>query len=291
MPNNSNSYPFHLGTLEFLKAYASNLRGSVFIQGFTDSNLSSTVDYLINEIYPLEKDQHPNIYHLPESNIQALRNMMQHLIKAAFVSSQPRLIIIDNCHQLNLVAQNALLKNLEEPISGTHFILTSDQPHQVLATIKSRCQVITMRKPLKRDIWLNWSDQDNQILNQAYWATDGWPILLESYLQEPNSLIHREIALGKKFLQLKLADKLHYIFASTTKSAKDEDFVKFLKSLIQGLYRISRASLLSMIQQQNMEKILIWQNNFLIVNTLKTDLENQLNPKIIALNLSLKLST
>ncbi|MGB5809979.1 MAG: AAA family ATPase [Polyangiales bacterium] len=37
-------------------------------------------------------------------------------------------------------AANALLKTLEEPRPGVHFILTSERPDSLLATIRSRCQ-------------------------------------------------------------------------------------------------------------------------------------------------------
>ncbi|MFW5876277.1 MAG: ATP-binding protein [Myxococcota bacterium] len=37
-------------------------------------------------------------------------------------------------------AANALLKTLEEPRRGVHFVLTSDRPDRLLPTIRSRCQ-------------------------------------------------------------------------------------------------------------------------------------------------------
>ena len=39
-------------------------------------------------------------------------------------------------------AANALLKTLEEPRAGVHFILTSERPESLLPTIRSRCQRI-----------------------------------------------------------------------------------------------------------------------------------------------------
>lgn len=50
-----------------------------------------------------------------------------------------RVIIIRHAHRLNLPAQNALLKTLEEPPRYAFFILTSEMPDVLLPTILSRC--------------------------------------------------------------------------------------------------------------------------------------------------------
>src|SRR5437660_3694274 len=53
-----------------------------------------------------------------------------------------RLFIIEDAEYMNDQASNALLKTLEEPPSTTHLILTTTNPTALLATIRSRCQVI-----------------------------------------------------------------------------------------------------------------------------------------------------
>ena len=51
-----------------------------------------------------------------------------------------RVVIIDNADQIVPNAQDALLKTLEEPPSGTTFVLVSSVPETLLPTIRSRCQ-------------------------------------------------------------------------------------------------------------------------------------------------------
>lgn len=51
-----------------------------------------------------------------------------------------RFVIIYQAHEMTLAAQNALLKNLEEPGEQTLYILISSQPSGLLATVRSRCQ-------------------------------------------------------------------------------------------------------------------------------------------------------
>ncbi|RUR42617.1 DNA polymerase III subunit delta' [Vreelandella populi] len=51
-----------------------------------------------------------------------------------------RVIVVSPAEGMNVAAANALLKSLEEPGAKTLFILLSDVPSRMLATIRSRCQ-------------------------------------------------------------------------------------------------------------------------------------------------------
>src|SRR6476469_952857 len=53
-----------------------------------------------------------------------------------------RVFIVEDADLMNDAASNALLKTLEEPPSSSHLILTTTNPTALLATIRSRCQII-----------------------------------------------------------------------------------------------------------------------------------------------------
>jgi DNA polymerase-3 subunit delta' len=53
-----------------------------------------------------------------------------------------RVFIIEDAEYMNDQAANALLKTLEEPAATSHLILTTTNSTALLATIRSRCQVI-----------------------------------------------------------------------------------------------------------------------------------------------------
>ena len=53
-----------------------------------------------------------------------------------------KILIIDDAHKLNVAAQNALLKILEEPNPTTIIILVASNEDKILPTVKSRCQMI-----------------------------------------------------------------------------------------------------------------------------------------------------
>jgi len=53
--------------------------------------------------------------------------------------------ILDEAHMLTPAAANALLKTLEEPPAFVHFILATTELHNILPTIRSRCQTFEFR--------------------------------------------------------------------------------------------------------------------------------------------------
>lgn len=58
-----------------------------------------------------------------------------------------KVVLIHPAESLNVNAANALLKNLEEPPPRTYFLLVSHRWHQLLPTVKSRCQHVALPPP------------------------------------------------------------------------------------------------------------------------------------------------
>lgn len=58
-----------------------------------------------------------------------------------------RIVLVHPAEAMNANAANALLKALEEPQPGAHFILVSDRPARLLATMRSRCLAVPMPLP------------------------------------------------------------------------------------------------------------------------------------------------
>lgn len=67
---------------------------------------------------------------------------LQRLFVTAPTFSDRRVVVIDAIDDLEKPAANALLKNLEEPPSGTVFLLVSHAPGRLLPTIRSRCRLL-----------------------------------------------------------------------------------------------------------------------------------------------------
>ena len=68
-------------------------------------------------------------------------------------------VVIQPAEAMNVNAANALLKSLEEPPPGTYFLLVADRPHLLPATIRSRCQHVSLSPPTPQEAaaWLKTS--------------------------------------------------------------------------------------------------------------------------------------
>ncbi len=91
---------------------------------------------------------------LPKANyikISSIRDIKKFL---AFNYSdiKYRIILISEAHLMNEEAQNALLKNLEEPPDGVIFILTTSYPGLLRETIRSRCWTLNFQPLSFEDI-------------------------------------------------------------------------------------------------------------------------------------------
>lgn len=88
---------------------------------------------------------HPDIHWIsPQGNyikIDQIRALCDQLAMKPY-EARRRFSILLQADTMNAEAANALLKMLEEPPSGTLFILTASRPDALLSTVRSRCQTI-----------------------------------------------------------------------------------------------------------------------------------------------------
>jgi DNA polymerase III subunit delta' len=90
---------------------------------------------VINPYYKLKIPKAQNI------KINSIRDIKKFL-SLDYSDINYRIILISDAHLMNESAQNALLKNLEEPPAGVIFILTTPFPSLLRETIRSRCWIL-----------------------------------------------------------------------------------------------------------------------------------------------------
>lgn len=72
-----------------------------------------------------------------------------------------KVCVLIEADRLTTGASNAFLKTLEEPPSGTHFLLLTTRPEAILPTIRSRTQCLRLKadpSQLAKDDWVQWLD-------------------------------------------------------------------------------------------------------------------------------------
>lgn len=96
-----------------------------------------------------------------------------------------RIVLVHPAEAMNPNAANALLKALEEPQPGAHFILISHRPARLLATIRSRCAAVAMPLP-ERGQALAWL-REQGVPDAGAWLafSGGAPLLSRSLAAEP----------------------------------------------------------------------------------------------------------
>jgi DNA polymerase-3 subunit delta' len=106
-----------------------------------------------------EAGSHPDFIQLfPEKTIgiDAVRQAIQTLTGKAYMSGS-QVLVIHQAHLMTLSAANALLKTLEEPTSGTYLLLLTESPQQLLPTVLSRVEKVTLAHPSNTELlyWLS----------------------------------------------------------------------------------------------------------------------------------------
>jgi len=122
-----------------------------------------------------------NPYHkiiIPKANaikINSIRDIKKFL-SLDYSDLSYRVIIISDAHLMNEAAQNALLKNLEEPPANVIFILTTPYPSRLRETIRSRCWNVNF-DPLDEEevasILRDFFGQDKEIAESVAPFSDG----------------------------------------------------------------------------------------------------------------------
>jgi DNA polymerase-3 subunit gamma/tau len=74
------------------------------------------------------------------NSVDDIRDMRVSVTTVASAFGARRVFILDEAHMLSKAAGNALLKTLEEPPEGVHFVLATTEPYKLLDTIRSRSQ-------------------------------------------------------------------------------------------------------------------------------------------------------
>jgi DNA polymerase-3 subunit delta' len=102
---------------------------------------------------------HPDLFPVEPEGVQIRVDRVREAI--AFAAGRPyesakRVVRIRRADLLGLEAANALLKSLEEPGAHVHWILTTNRPESLLATIRSRCLAVPVGAPGRSDRVIAW---------------------------------------------------------------------------------------------------------------------------------------
>ena len=81
-----------------------------------------------------------------EIRVEAMRDALEFAQRTSG-RGRGKVVLVYPAERMNQVTANALLKTLEEPPGDMRFVLASEAAHQLLPTIRSRCQAHTLAWP------------------------------------------------------------------------------------------------------------------------------------------------
>jgi hypothetical protein len=118
--------------------------------------------------------------------IREIERFLSLKVPGADKSEHNRAVIVENAHLLSTEAQNALLKTLEEPPSGTFIILTANSEQALLPTIRSRAQSISVKRPQQSLVEAHFQARgfSPKDIKQAYAVSGGLPGLMQALLEQ-----------------------------------------------------------------------------------------------------------
>ncbi|HEY1835632.1 MAG TPA: AAA family ATPase [Candidatus Saccharimonadales bacterium] len=121
-----------------------------------------------------------------------------------------RIIILEQAHTMTLEAQNAVLKLLEEPPSDTLFGLTATNDRELLPTIRSRAQTISVKRPTEKSLTAHLVAQnfDRTKIRQAYLMSGGLPGLMHALLTNADHPLAQAATQARQLLQVSPFERL-----------------------------------------------------------------------------------
>ena len=120
--------------------------------------------------------------------IDTIRHAIETVSMRSFLGKW-KAVIIEDAHMLEIKAENAMLKALEEPPAKTVWILTTHRPGDLLPTIRSRCQTVSFG-PLSDEVLISiLGDGAADTVSLAEGSLSRARTLMEDEIESPDSWI------------------------------------------------------------------------------------------------------
>lgn len=163
--------------------------------------------------------------------IETIRELQQFVKLKLSSDVDQRIIHINGAHLLTGEAQNAFLKMLEEPSTGTLYILTATNEQALLPTIRSRVQHLAIHRPDRQAIERFFVEQgfDAKDIAQAYSLSGGWPGLMGALLHDATHPLRQTAQAARQLLQMTQFERLCQVDAMSKNKADTVQLLRILQ--------------------------------------------------------------
>ncbi|MBI5447285.1 MAG: DNA polymerase III subunit delta' [Gammaproteobacteria bacterium] len=179
-------------------------------------------------------------YVAPQEHGQIKIDQIRQLTEALSQTAQQggyRVVIIQEAHTLNTAAGNALLKTLEEPGAQTLLMLLTDSAAWLSATLRSRCQLLTLRtEKIAALAWLMEQGLSQERAQYFFEASEAAPLLALT-LSQSDYLLEREAMINT--LSQVVKGELSVVAAASVCLEKPlDDTLNLFQLIVMDLIRV-----------------------------------------------------
>jgi len=223
------SGPEHVGKFTLAKMFALHaISGTEMSLDINDFNKDSLLDLILISPEIVEKK---GISKQRDISIELVREVKKSLSLFPY-HGKYKILIIEDAHRMNVAAQNALLKVLEEPNETSIIILVTHEVDRILPTLQSRSQVINFGL-------VNDADMQNNFPEDIISLSAGRPGIANLISYDENERAFRTEAM--KDLKKVASGSLNERFALAEEFSKD--IVKTLDKLNVWMWEMRKNAL------------------------------------------------
>lgn len=188
----------------------------------------------------IDEGVYPDVYRFPKDGESITAEEVNLLIEESYIKpieGDKKIFVLSHAENMNLAAQNKLLKTLEEPPKGVHILLGTTSEFPLLPTVKSRVKKIEIPAftPEKLFNALKEDYPDEQKLKQAIACGDGTVGgVVSLYGDEKLSLVE-DLVMDVLVNMQSSKDVLDYSIKISSNCQDISDFITVLKLTLRDL--------------------------------------------------------
>ena len=191
----------------------------------------------------INKNAYSDVYFYPKNGESVTAEEVTELIEESYVKpieGKEKVFVISHAENMNLSAQNKLLKTLEEPPSGVHILIGATSEFALLPTVKSRVKKIEIPMFSSEKLFSALKDEcpDSERLSQAVACGDGTVGNTLSLYADENLKAVKEVAVDTLVNLKSSSEVLQFSNKILAVDPELKEYISVLELLIRDLLAI-----------------------------------------------------